>query len=45
MPLPEVEENEDKDEFIEKCMINDIMEREFDNEQRIAVCERLWEER
>jgi len=44
MPLPNVELDETKDEFIEKCMGNEIMEREFDNTQRIAVCERLWEE-
>lgn len=44
MPLPEIEPNETKDEFIEKCMDNNIMKGEFDNEQRIAVCERLWEE-
>jgi ATP-dependent Clp endopeptidase proteolytic subunit ClpP len=41
--MPEPRPNEDEDEFIERCMADDTMQRDFeDEEQRLAVCERQW---
>ena len=39
MPLPKPEKNQKKDDFINKCMDNTAMLKEFpDNKQRAAVC-------
>ncbi len=39
MPLPKPRKKEDKNEFISRCMSDDIMEKEYkDNKQRVAVC-------
>lgn len=39
MPLPKPNKNEEKKKFIEKCMGNPVMNREFpDSAQRYAVC-------
>nr|NIV97955.1 hypothetical protein [Candidatus Saccharibacteria bacterium]NIW78253.1 hypothetical protein [Calditrichia bacterium] len=44
MPLPKPKKNESKDEFITRCMGNKSMQEEFeDNDQRLAVCNDLWE--
>jgi len=45
MPLPEPESDENEDEFIERCMEDDVMTEEFRNEeQRLAVCQVQWKE-
>lgn len=45
MPLPKPKKGEEKDDFIKRCMGNDIMKREFkDKEQRVAVCYNRWRE-
>jgi len=45
MPLPKPHTDEDKDEFIGRCMANPTMRDEFpDGAQRRAVCERQWDE-
>jgi hypothetical protein len=39
MPIPKPEKNEDKSKFIQRCMSNDTMRKEYpDNSQRMAVC-------
>lgn len=39
MPLPKPIKKEDKDEFIRRCMSDDIMNKEFKNgKQRFAIC-------
>ena len=39
MPLPKRKKGEDKKTFIQKCMKDKIMLKEFkDNKQRVAVC-------
>lgn len=44
MPLPKPRKNEDKDEFISRCMADDVMNREYkDRKQRRAICEKQWE--
>jgi hypothetical protein len=45
MPLPKPTDGESRDDFISRCMGNDIMNRDFpDNDQRMAVCQRQWED-
>lgn len=45
MPLPKPNDNESRQDFISRCMGNEVMNRDFpDNDQRMAVCQRQWEE-
>lgn len=44
MPLPTPQSDEDKNEFIDRCMADDVMNREFnDTDVRLAVCVRQWD--
>lgn len=44
MPLPTPKEDEEKDEFVSRCIENDVMNDEFPNlTQRIAVCVSRWD--
>jgi len=44
VPLPEKRQGETRDNFVQRCMGDDVMVREFpDAEQRRAVCQRQWE--
>lgn len=46
MPLPKPKEGEDKDKFINRCIVDKIMLSEFpDEKQRYAVCLAQWNER
>jgi len=46
MPLPRPRKNEEKDDFIDRCMGNDTMNDEFpEADQRRAVCEKQWDNR
>ena len=39
MPLPTKNSGEEKKEFVQRCMSDDMMKQEFsDNKQRVAVC-------
>jgi len=43
MPLPTPNADEDKPEFIGRCMANDVMKDDFpDTDQRYAVCNSQW---
>jgi hypothetical protein len=43
MPLPKPKKGESQDEFISRCMENDVMKDEYpDNKQRLAVCFTQW---
>ena len=45
MPLPEPNEGETHDEFVDRCMANPTMNEEHpDNDQRYAICEGIWED-
>lgn len=45
LPLPKPEEDESKQEFMERCMSDNTMRKEFkDKDQRNAVCLVQWEE-
>ena len=44
MPLPKKDKNENWDEFKNRCMGNEVMNREFpDAKQRLAVCRKQFE--
>lgn len=46
MPLPKPKKDEEKEEFMERCMSSEVMKKEFkDKDQRYAVCERRWEKK
>lgn len=46
MPLPKPKDGEQKDDFISRCMSNDTAKEEVpDNDQRLAMCYRLWDEK
>jgi hypothetical protein len=39
MPIPNPEQNEDKQKFVARCMSNETMKKEYpDSKQRVAVC-------
>ena len=43
MPLPRVEKNDNRKKFIDKCMSDKVMNKEFsDSKQRAAVCYSKW---
>jgi HK97 family phage prohead protease len=44
MPLPKPRKNENHEDFMDRCMSNEIMNTEFpDEKQRYAVCQVNWE--
>jgi len=44
MPLPKPKEDEVKDDFITRCMANEVMLSEYkDNKKRAAICNTQWE--
>ena len=46
MPLPKPREGEPQDEYIARCMGDDVMQTEHqDRDERYAVCQSLWERR
>lgn len=43
MPLPQPRKDEKRKEFLDRCMGNEVMNREFpDKEQRYQVCLAQW---
>jgi len=46
MPLPKPKPKETEDDFIKRCMSNDLMNEEYeDNDRRLAVCYTQWRNR
>lgn len=46
MPMPEPANQETKDQFIIRCMGDDVMRRDFpEADQRYAVCESQWQDK
>jgi hypothetical protein len=44
MPIPKPHDGENHDNFIDRCMGNDRMVREYErNDQRFAICQSSWE--
>lgn len=45
MPLPTPNQGETRDDFISRCMSDETIQADFDDQdQRLAVCNRQWEE-
>lgn len=43
MPIPKPRKDETKEEFMSRCMSDDVMKKEYDNaSQRYAVCNTQW---
>ena len=38
MPIPKPLPREQNNEFIQRCMMNDVMVKEYDQDQRYAIC-------
>lgn len=46
MPMPKPESGESQDDFIQRCMGNEVMRQDYpDSEQRSAVCHTQWKEK
>ncbi|MDD5013733.1 MAG: HK97 family phage prohead protease [Atribacterota bacterium] len=46
MPLPKVKENEEKDDFLSRCMGDKTMNDEYlDEKQRYAICNQIWRDK
>lgn len=46
MPLPKPKQDEGHDDFISRCMGDNVMKTEYtDTDQRYAVCERQWKDK
>lgn len=46
MPIPKPRDDESQDEFIERCMGDDVMNEEYpDRDQRYAICMTRWRDR
>jgi HK97 family phage prohead protease len=44
MPLPKPKKNEKHDDFMERCMSDEVMVKEYDDEkERYAVCQTQWD--
>lgn len=45
MPMPKPKDGESKEDFLDRCMDDDVMNQEYpDNDQRYAVCNNIWDE-
>jgi HK97 family phage prohead protease len=46
MPIPKPKKNENQDEFISRCMGDDIMVKDYpDEKQRAAICYQQWKDK
>ena len=46
MPMPKPKKDESKDDFLDRCMGDDVMVKDYpDNDQRYAICNSLWEDK
>lgn len=44
MPIPNPKDNETQEQFIDRCMIDETMVNEYDDDQRLAVCISTYED-
>lgn len=44
MPIPEPKPQEEKKDFVMRCMSDPKMVEEYDQEQRLAICSNQYEE-
>jgi hypothetical protein len=45
MPVPQPNPNETQDDFVSRCMGDKAMVKDFEQQQRAAVCYRTWKDR
>lgn len=46
MPIPTPRKDEDKEEFMSRCMGDEVMKRDYpDTKQRAAICYKQWREK
>jgi hypothetical protein len=46
MPIPKPRKDESKKDFIQRCMVDDVMTVEYEDiDQRIAICSTTYEEK
>lgn len=46
MPIPKPGKKEKKSDFMDRCMEDDVMNREYPQaKQRFAICNRQWQNR
>lgn len=42
MPIPKPSKNQSKDEFVEECMSDETMKRDYERKKRLAICLSKW---
>ena len=46
MPIPKAKPKEKRKDYIERCMSDEVMQKEYPNEQqRLAVCAVQWSQK
>ncbi len=46
MPIPKPNKDESKDDFVSRCMSDDVMKSEYDDDdQRVAICMSQWKKK
>lgn len=46
MPIPNPKPTEDQQEFMQRCMADEVMNKEFsDAKQRLSVCYAQWQKK
>lgn len=45
MPIPKPRPDEQQDAFISRCMGDDVMKQEYEQDQRVAVCHTAWRDK
>ncbi len=45
MPIPSPRKGQSQKEFISKCMGDSVMVKEYDQEQRAAICYQKWRDK
>lgn len=44
MPIPKPQPNEKKEDFLQRCMSDEVMVQEYESQQRFAVCRMSYDE-
>lgn len=46
MPMPKPKNDESKDDFLNRCMSDSVMNDEYeDDSQRYAICNNIWDDK
>lgn len=44
MPIPKPQPNEKKEDFLQRCMSDEVMVKDYESPQRFAVCRMSYDE-